>query len=227
MSIKAVLFDMDGTLVDSEVLHFDTMVTAVKSFGHAVPDDFAARITGMTIGDCHALLVETIGFDRSLEELIDAKYELYVAQASGLKLRAGIPDVFDLLRVTALPMAVVSNSDRMIAEANLAATGIAAPGLITVTRNDVRFGKPRPEPYLRAAWLLRVDPSECLVVEDSVPGARAGLAAGMTVIGWPEPHRPDIVFPADVIVADPEDLVSTLGPHLGGPGSTVPVSRIA
>ena len=227
MSIKAVLFDMDGTLVESEVLHFDTMVAAVQSFGHAVPDDFGGKITGMSIGDCHALLVETIGLSATLEELIAAKYALYITRASGLKLRVGVPDVFELIHTSGVAMAIVSNSDRMIAEANLAATGIATPGLISVTRNDVRLGKPCPEPYLRAAWLLGVDPSECVVVEDSVPGARAGHAAGMTVIGWPEPHRPDIIFPAGTILADPENLVKTLEPLLAGLAPNIPVSRIA
>jgi len=123
-------------------------------------------------------------------------------------------------------MAIVSNSDRMLVDANLRAAGLQVPGLVSVARNDVRFGKPRPEPYLRAAWLLGVDPSDCIVVEDSVPGARAGLAAGMTVIGWPEPHRGDLVFPPEALAADPGDLAATLRPLLSSPFKSPSVPRI-
>lgn len=225
MSRKAVLFDMDGTLVDSEGLHAETMVAAVESFGYRVPEGFAERITGMTIADCHALLAGTIGFAEPLDAFVARKYAAYVEGAPTLRMREEAGAVLDLVRASGAAMAIVSNSDRMLADANLRAVGLQSPGLVSVTRNDVRFGKPRPEPYLRAAWLLGVEPTDCVVVEDSAPGARAGLAAGMTVIGWPEPHRPDIVFPPGTIVADPADLVATLRPLLFN--ETLCASRIA
>lgn len=68
-------------------------------------------------------------------------------------------------------------------EANLTAVGFRWPAQITVSRNDVRQGKPSAEPYLRAAWLLDVDPASCVVIEDSATGAQAGLEAGMRVVG--------------------------------------------
>lgn len=114
------------------------------------------------------------------------------------------------LEKAGVPYAIVSNSDRMLVDANLRAVGLQRPDFISVSRNDVREGKPAAEPYLRGAYLLGVEPSHCIVVEDSVPGARAGLAADMTVIGWPEPHRTDLTFPDGVVIADPEDLLSSL-----------------
>ncbi|MNE43794.1 putative phosphatase [compost metagenome] len=78
----------------------------------------------------------------------------------------------------------------------------------------MREGKPAAEPYLRGAYLLGIEPSQCIVVEDSVPGALAGLAAGMTVIGWPEPHRTDLIFPNGVVTANPDNLLSSLQPLL-------------
>lgn len=221
MTRKTVLFDMDGTLVDSEGFHYVTMASAVESFGHTLPDGFADRITGMTIGDCHTLLKETIGFSAPLDALTARKYALYVEGAKGLVTREGARTVIDRLDASGVAWAIVSNSDRMIADANLTAVGLHVPGLITVTRNDVRFGKPRPEPYLRAAWLLGVDPSDCIVVEDSTPGARAGHAAGMTVIGWPEPHRADIAFPPGTLIADPHDLAATLLPLLSASSTRI------
>lgn len=224
---KVVLFDMDGTLVDSEGLHFDALVAAADRLGVTVPDGFGDRITGMSFADCHALLVELTGTDISLDAMSRAKHEIYVERAVALKIRPGADATLAALNEAGIRFAIVSNSDRMIAAANLSATGLAMPGLVSVTRNDVRSGKPDPEPYLRAAWLLGVAPADCIVVEDSVPGAMAGLAAGMTVIGWPEPHRPDITFPPGVTIADPLDLLGTLAPLLDRHSPSASVARIA
>lgn len=216
MTRFAVLFDMDGTLVDSEPAHFEAMAEVLRLHGHAVPAALAGMVTGMTGADCHALLGELTGFKPSFEDYVRDKYGFYLAMASGLAMRPGAQSVLDALQDGAIPWAIVSNSDRMLVDANLRAVGLQRPGLVSVSRNDVRDGKPQAEPYLRAAYLLGKAPSDCIVVEDSVPGAIAGLAAGMTVIGWPEPHRNDLVFPAGTVLADPHDLLTTLSDCLDG-----------
>jgi len=210
MTERAVLFDMDGTLVDSEGLHFDAMKQALLQMGYHVPDALADRMTGMSGADCHALLREAIGFKPSFDDYVEGKYRCYLAGAARLERRRGVDAVLRLLAETGTRFAIVSNSDRMLVDANLRAASLQQPGLVTVSRNDVVRGKPDPEPYLRAAHLLGVSPENCIVVEDSTPGAVAGLAAGMTVIGWPEPHRIDLVFPPSAILADPNNLASTL-----------------
>ncbi len=215
--MTAVLFDMDGTLVDSEGLHGDATRRLLDELGYGFPEDLGDRMTGMSVAECHALLVRELRFALSLAAFIEAKYRNYLAGAARLQRRKGVDDVLSLLAGT--PMAVVSNSDRMLVDANLAAAKLAKPGLVTVSRNDVLRGKPDAEPYLRAAYLLGVSPGDCIVVEDSVPGAIAGLAAGMTVIGWPEPHRTDLVFPAGTIAADPQDLVTVLAGLLAAPNT--------
>jgi beta-phosphoglucomutase-like phosphatase (HAD superfamily) len=105
---------------------------------------------------------------------------------------------------------VVSNSDRMIVDANLAAVGLVYPGMRTVSRNDVREGKPHPEPFLRAAWLCDVDPADAVAVDDSFTGATAGLRAGMRTIFWPE--RPGMAGPdGAVTVNSADELRAMLG----------------
>ncbi len=210
MTISAVLFDMDGTLVDSEPTHYDALVGVVTQQGKSVPDGFAEQITGLSISDCHAALVRSISLALTLDDLVEAKHKAYLALAPGLKRRAGVDAALHLLDRHGIPHAIVSNSDRMIADVNLRATALSRPGLISVTRNDVRNGKPDPEPYLRAAHLLGLRPETCLVVEDSPVGAQAGLSAGMRVIAWPEPHRDDLVFPVGCLICDPLDLTSAL-----------------
>ncbi len=212
MTKSAVLFDMDGTLVDSEPLHHATFIEAVLALGGEIPDGFAARLTGKTIADCHEALRRETGFAADLDALVAAKYAAYIRGAAALKLRPGAAAVLDFLDRAGVAYAIVSNSDRMLADANLRAVGLQRPGLVSVTRNDVREGKPAAEPYLRGGWLLGAAPEDCLVVEDSAPGALAGLAAGMTVVAWPEPHRADAPFPAGVEMAAPDDLLSALQP---------------
>jgi HAD superfamily hydrolase (TIGR01509 family) len=210
MSRRAVLFDMDGTLVDSEPMHFDAMRKALGDMGYEVPVGVARLITGMTGADCHALLQRTVDFKPSLSSYIEAKYAAYLQMAPSLLRREGIDEALAYLTQMGVPFAIVSNSDRMLVDANLRAVGLSRPGLISVSRNDVCHGKPDPEPFLRAAYLLDVDPADCIVVEDSIPGARAGHAAGMTVIGWPEPHREDLIFPNGTVLAQSLDLTSSL-----------------
>ena len=210
MTARAILFDMDGTLVDSERLHYDSMSAVVSAAGGVMSDEIAAVITGMSGAECHALLQRAAGFTPDFEDYIASKYRLYLEAAPSLLMRPGAAETLDFLESLSIPFAIVSNSDRILMDANLNAVGLKRPGMITVARNDVRHGKPTAEPYLRAAYLLGIDVADCVVVEDSIPGAIAGHAAGMRVVGWPEPHRHDIAFPERTILADPLDLVTTL-----------------
>ncbi|HWT62082.1 MAG TPA: HAD family phosphatase [Ochrobactrum sp.] len=214
MSACAVLFDMDGTLIDSEPFHYETLLKAIAAFSGTVPENFENRVTGTTIADCHAMLCNETGFTADLDAFVKAKYAAYVDGAIRLKFRPGATEILAYLDEAGIPYAIVSNSDRMLMDANLRAVGLQRPDFISVSRNDVREGKPAAEPYLRGAYLLGLEPSQCIVVEDSVPGACAGLAAGMTVIGWPEPHRTDLIFPNGVVTANPENLLSSLQPLL-------------
>jgi HAD superfamily hydrolase (TIGR01509 family) len=117
--------------------------------------------------------------------------------------------VFNELRALGVQQAVVSNSDRVIVDANLSAVGLIYPGMRTISRNDVREGKPHPEPFLRAAWLAGVDPADAVAVDDSVTGATSGLAAGMRTIFWPE--APMAGPKEAVVINSAEELRAQLG----------------
>jgi HAD superfamily hydrolase (TIGR01509 family) len=177
---------MDGTLVDSEPLHEAALVQALHDLGLMPPDDFHRYIVGRDAREVHGWCREHLGLTLGLREWLHIKYRTYLASAAGLKPRTDAVEMFLQLRADGHDQAIVSNSDRLVVNANLDAVGLSDPGLITVSRNDVRDGKPGAEPYLRAAWLLKVEPEQCLVVEDSVTGAKAGLAAGMHVMFWPQ-----------------------------------------
>ena len=188
MDVKrpAILWDVDGTLIDSEPLHEAALVNALDKVGLKPPPDFHQQLIGRDAQEEHRWCRNLLGLDLPLREWLRLKYRSYFAGVGDLEPRAGAVDLFHRLRKEGFVQAIVSNSDRMVVSANLDAAGLSDPGLVTISRNDVRDGKPAPEPYLRAAWLLQVEPRHCLVVEDSMTGASSGIAAGMRTMFWPE-----------------------------------------
>lgn len=186
MRPTAVFWDLDGTLVDSEPLHERTLVRSLRAEGIEPPDDLHERVLGMPASLIHAHFAREHGLRAPLAEWSRLRCRHFVEQAHTLRPRPGAVDVFRALQALGVAQAVVSNSDRVLVDASLRAIGLAEAGLISVTRNDVRLGKPDPEPYRRAAWLLDVEPSRAVVVEDSATGASAGLAAGCRTLFWPE-----------------------------------------
>lgn len=211
----AVLFDVDGTLVDSETAHALALVDVVEGLGLTVPPSLAT-VTGQPMHVIYDLIVAELGDFMTFREFLETNHAAYLARSRDLALRPGAEAALAAVRSAGVPMAFVSNAERIVLEGNLNAVGLNRIDLISVSRNDVRRPKPDPEPYLRAAWLLEVDPADCLVVEDSFPGAAAGLAAGMRVIAWPEPHRADATFPDGVIAGDPRGIADLLTCMLSG-----------
>lgn len=205
----AVLWDMDGTLVDSEPLHEQTLVLLLNAQGLQAPPDLHQRTVGQPESRVHAMFCEELGLALPLAQWTEMRCRLYLERAAQLQARAGAIAVFAELHSRGVPQAVVSNSDRLIVDANLRAIGLARSGFTSVSRNDVRDGKPEPEPYRRAAWLLQREPAECCVVEDSAAGARAGLAAGCRTLYWPQ--LPSAGPPGAAEIAD----VAQLRHHLG------------
>lgn len=170
---------MDGTLVDSEFLHFEALESAMYSLGLSVPADLHDRVIGMSAESVYDWLVEQHGLTLGFQEWIVHKYDLYLKRVTEITPFQGALELWQTLEAAGVKQAVVSNSDRIIVDANLKHISLSKPKLITVSRNDVVAGKPDPEPYQRGAYLLGVDPSEAIVLEDSVTGATAGVAAGM------------------------------------------------
>lgn len=201
---------MDGTLVDSEWTHQRAVRDVLDLQGLQISDDFLNSLTGLSLFAAYEKIVAATGLTMPYAELLEAKHLAYSRRRAELLPRPGALAALALLRGRGIRFAVVSNSDRILVNLNLAAMGLTQAEQVTVSRNDVRQGKPDPEPYLRAAWLLGLAPTQCLVVEDSVPGANAGLAAGMRVLAWPEPNMTGFTFPDAVLLADPHDLLATL-----------------
>ncbi|MDG4756731.1 HAD-IA family hydrolase [Micromonospora sp. WMMD710] len=172
--IDAVLFDMDGTLVDSDAAverawerwaaEYDTDPVAALAIAHGSPADRTVRRLLPGLDDSAVAAASARQLALQYDDLSDV---------------TPTPGAHELLRTLArlgLPWAVVTSADARLATARLGAAGIDPPVLVTV--EDVRAGKPDPEGYLRAAALLDVSPARCLVVEDAEVGLEAGRASG-------------------------------------------------
>jgi mannitol-1-/sugar-/sorbitol-6-phosphatase len=172
--IEAVLFDMDGTLVDSDA--------AVERAWRVWAAEYAvdpAAVLAVAHGAPAERTVRLVRPDLTATGVAEAAARQLTLQYDDLSDVVATPGAPELLAALRLPWAIVTSADVRLAKARLGAAGIAAPLLVTV--EDVRAGKPDPEGYLRAAELLGVAPEHCLVVEDAEVGVTAGRAAGAQV----------------------------------------------
>lgn len=181
----AVLWDMDGTLADSEPLHDLTFKLALADLGIEPNCDLHPELLGHSERENYDWLCKTHGLAMEYGEWVESRYRHYLANIGQVSLSPEAARVWQCCTQLEIPQAIVSNSDRMLLDANLRVCGLARPGLTSVSRNDVRVGKPDPEPYLRAALLLNVDPKRCAVVEDSPTGLQAGRSAAMRTFFMP------------------------------------------
>jgi HAD superfamily hydrolase (TIGR01509 family) len=193
---RAVLWDIDGTLLLSESMHFRALRHVLATEGVEVPDEFHHEIVGRAAKVVYEQCRQTFGLSMSFDQWRRLKYSYYTAHAAEIALRPGALEVWRMFETLGLRQALVSNSDRIVVNANIRVLGLEEPGFISVSINDVLRGKPDPEPYERAATLLGVKPHQCIAIEDSPTGAQAAVAAGVHTIAWPEDRT--LEFPAGI-----------------------------
>ena len=174
LSCRALLFDMDGVLVDSTAAV--ARVWTIWARKHGLDPEMVVKIAHgrPSITTIRELLPhgDHEAEDREVERLEIEDVEGIVA----------LPGAAELLRtLPATRYAIVTSATRPLAEVRLRAAGLPIPERL-VTARDVQRGKPHPDPYLRGAQLLRVPPAECVVIEDAPSGVRAGKAAGTRVV---------------------------------------------
>ncbi len=190
--IEAVIFDMDGLLLDTESLAMDALMSAGQALGYDMTRDFCHSLIGAPMDRCHALAVATYGQDFPVARYFELQ-EVHLRQLVNdgkMNLKIGVLELLDELDARGIKRAIATSSSRMRTDHHLGLVGIAQRFAHIVTRDDVSRGKPHPDPYLKAAELLAVDPQACLALEDSYNGVRAAHAAGMRVIMVPDLLEP-------------------------------------
>lgn len=205
---KAVLWDMDGTLIDSEPTALDALAKAIREVGIPHIAELDEHALGRSADSIHEWLRRDHGLSEAPANWERRKHRHHLASVGELQAFRDSLRTYRALEAAGIPQAVVSNSDRLIMDAQLGRIGVTKPGLVTISRNDVRLGKPDPEGYLRAAWLLEVDPQDCVVIEDSPSGVAAGRAAGMLTCSVPHCLP---TAKADLALLDMDEILALVG----------------
>jgi HAD superfamily hydrolase (TIGR01509 family) len=204
---KAVIFDMDGVIVDSEPRHERAFLEVVRELGYG--DNLGLRFADYVGWPDQELWGDFVARHKpaqSLEELQARKRQRVVEIIRREQpLFKGLPGLIARL-AGRYALALASGSERAVVEEVLRLDNLGRFFSVVVSGSDIKHGKPAPDIFLRAAELLKVGPEECWVIEDSKPGVAAGLAAGMQVIAITNTHPADELAHATHVVRTYEEI---------------------
>lgn len=191
-AFSALLFDMDGLMIDTEALSARAWQQAANDLGIALPDTHLQAMTGLATEHCIAYLQQALP-DADVTCLGQAARAIYhrALREDSLALKPGITALLRWCQQLGMPRCVATATQRTLADIKLARSGLAPYFSHCVCGDEVARSKPAPDVYLKAAELLGVPPAACIVLEDSRYGAQAALAAGMRVIVVPDRVQPD------------------------------------
>ena len=183
--LQAVLFDMDGLLIDSEPLWFEVETEVMERLGGVWTPADQQALLGSSLDPAVRYFLARARVPADPAEVREWMVGGIVAKVleHGAKIMPGATELVAAVAASGLPYALVTSSRRRFVDAVLAQTGLRFP--VVVSGSDVRRGKPDPEPYLLAARRLDVPPASCLVLEDSATGVTAAEAAGCFVVAVP------------------------------------------
>ncbi len=207
----AVLFDLDGVLVDSRAQHLEAWHQFAKQRGIDVPAGYFGRTFGMRNDAILGGLIEGASPDE-LRRRADDKERLFreIIDATGLKPLPGARELLDFLQKEDIPRAVVTSTPRANLDMILAALKVAGCFQALISEEDVSKGKPDPEGFLLGAKRLAIAPHSCVVIEDAPAGVQAAKAGGMRAIAVTTTHPAPDLAAADLVVESlAEDPVRT------------------
>jgi len=204
--IEAVVFDLDGVLIDSEQVWDDVRETLARERGGRWSESAQRDMMGMSSHEWSRYMHDEVGLADAPDEInrvvVERMLERYAAGPPWL------PGAVEAVQRVAgrWPLALASSSNRELIDAVLAAGGLTPLFRATVSSEEVPRGKPAPDVYLEAARRLGIPPERCTAVEDSHNGIRSAKAAGMRVVAIPNPHFP----PGDEALAEADAVVPSI-----------------
>ena len=211
--IEAVVFDLDGVLIQSEEVWDEVRAGYVRERGGRYDDEVQRALMGMSSTEWSRYLHETAGVPDDAQAINDEVVRrMLAAYRSHLPLIDGAAAAVQRLAAR-YPLGLASSSNRQLIDAVLVVAGLAQLFSATVSSEEVARGKPAPDVYLEAARRLGVDASRCAAIEDSHGGIRSAKAAGMRVIAIPNPSYPpdeESLAQADVTIRSLAELTPQL-----------------
>ncbi|MEQ8846405.1 HAD family phosphatase [Botrimarina sp.] len=217
--LRAIAFDMDGVLASSEDVYLRVGTETLRRRGKPFEDALRHKMMGLPTMVALQTMIDWHGLDDLVDDLAkESEVTFWELAGDELKPMPGVAELFERIVADEIPRGVVTSGARSYAERILTAVGVRQHMAFVITADDVRIGKPDPEPYLMAADRHGVEPGQMLVLEDSANGCRAAVAAGAYTVAVPSPHTHDHDFSGAKFVAntleDPRvvDLVGLISP---------------
>lgn len=209
--IKAVLFDMDGLVLDSEIIYDRAMKTASEKIGYPLNDNFLNLTRGANGETFKELVLQVYGLDFPLEEFqAEYKQEFYkIIACEGVKVKQGFHNLMKFLNQNHIKYCLVTSSTRKMKTLLLEAAGIPEIFPYSICGDEVVYSKPDPYIYLKACKKLGELPENCMVLEDSKNGLVAGKAAGCMTVLIPDLMIPDVSMleKSDYVIKDLDEVI--------------------
>lgn len=181
--MKAVIFDMDGVIINSEPLHHKVEREIVEELGGKLSDEEVASFVGTTDYNMWSKIKKKFNFKLSVEELIEMKKERFMKEIDEIQLVPNFIDFMLSLYKKGYLMAIASSNNRKIVDTIVNKFQLYKYMKFIISGEEVKRSKPDPEIFLTAAKKMNVTPSDCIVIEDATNGVKAAKAAGMKCIG--------------------------------------------
>lgn len=203
LMIKAVLFDMDGVLVNTETFYIKALIdTLSEEIGLELTMEEVEKYAGLIYTEKLKRIFKERGIKGDPYELAEKSRRRFLQIVKGrIRLLPGVKELIEELVSSGIKLGLVSSSRRKVVEVVIRETGLEGVFDVIVAQEDVKHLKPDPEPYLLASKKLGIRPQECVVIEDSVHGISSAKSAGMKCIAIVNPHLPISNYSeADVLV---------------------------
>ena len=207
--IKAVIFDMDGVMIDSEPLweKAERILMARRNIDYS--PTYREKIVGLNQNDSAKLLRETFNLSETVKEIIAERIDILLTlYQKELELVKGILNLLEELTDKGLILALASSSPLRAINYVLDKFSLRKYFPKVVSGDDIQLGKPHPDIYLHTAKELGVKPEECVVIEDSINGVKSAKAAGMTCIAIPDRRLNREGFKAADLIGDSLDIIN-------------------
>ena len=188
---RGAIFDMDGTLFDSEKIYQMAWLATVKDFGKDRGEELVKTVSGSSEANCRKMIHEfypDVDVDKFFKQVVSTAVKVF--NDDGVEMMKGVPEILKYFAENGVKMAIASSSRIDVIKRNIKNAGIEKYFTALVSGDEVEHGKPAPDIFWKAAEKINLPAAECYVFEDSFNGIRAANAAGCTAIMIPDTAQP-------------------------------------